>query len=471
MPRDPSGNYTRPLGTTPVDGDPILAANYNSAIDDLATALTASVPRDGSAAMTGALVLPGDPSTALQAAPKQYVDNAVASLASGAFKSPVKAATTANITLSGTQTIDGVALVADDRVLVKNQTTASGNGIYLVKVGAWVRATDFDAWSEIFGTSVIVDQGTTQADTVWICTANAGGTLGTTNVTFAQMQGQIADGTLALARLVNAGGASRLIGRGSAGGAGAWQEITLGAGLSMAAQVLSATVSSILDYQAFTTAGAATWTKPAGALVNDLVFWIAVGGGGGGSVNAQGSGGGGGAGVWGFASCVRFNATEGVTVGAGGTAGGASGGVGGSTVVMQGLMTAYGGGGGSGASGGGGGGWEGAGGAATVGAGYGSNRAFGGGYGAAANASSLYGGGGGAANGSGFPSGASFLGGGGGGGVGLTAGGFAVLLASAGGNGGVNGTAGGVGCGGAGGSTSAGAGGVGQIRVWTLRVA
>jgi hypothetical protein len=460
LPRDGSGTYTRPLGTTPVDGDTILAANYNSAIDDIATALTGSVPRDGSAAMTGPLTLPGDPSTALQAAPKQYVDNAVSSLASGAFKSPVRAATTANITLSGTQTIDGVALVADDRVLVKNQTTASGNGIYLVKVGAWVRATDFDAWSEIFGTSVIVDQGSTQADTVWICTANAGGTLGTTAITFAQMQGQIADGTLALARLVNAGGASRLIGRGSSGG-GAWQEITLGAGLSMVSQVLSATASGIIDYQAFTTAGAGTWTKPAGATANDLVVVTMWAGGGGG-----GSAGGGGGGAFGLLliPAGSLGATVSVSIGAGGAAGSAGG-----NTSFSGL-TVFGGGAGGGAGAGGGGGALSAGGSnggagggplgganaaqggANSGAGGGGSAQAGGGTGGA----SFFGGGGGSATGQG---GASFFGGGGGG---ASAGGS--VLGGAGGGTGVAGTQ----PSGGGGLNAAGA--TGLMRVWTLRV-
>lgn len=462
MPRDGSGNYTRPLGTTPVDGDTILAANYNSAIDDLATALTGSVPRDGSAAMTGALVLPGDPSTALQAATKQYVDGAVASLASGAFKSPVKAATVANITLSGTQTIDGVALVADDRVLVKNQTTASGNGIYLVKVGAWVRATDFDAWSEIFGTSVIVDQGSTQADTVWICTANAGGTLGTTSITFAQMQGQIADGTLALARLVNAGGASRLIGRGSAGGAGAWQEITLGAGLSMAAQVLSATASGLIDYQSYPSAGAGTWTKPAGATANDLVLVTMWAGGGGGGATV--SGGGGGAFAFLLIPAVSLGATVSVSIGAGGAIGSAGGN------TSFGSFTVFGGGAGGATGGGGGGGWLSAGGnngaagggplgGATGNPGGSSSGMSGGGgsnVGTAAGGNSAFGGGGGSNQGTG---GSSFFGGGGGGFTGGTS-----VLGGAGGGNGVAGTqpAGG------GGVNAAGA--TGLMRVWTFRV-
>jgi hypothetical protein len=70
-------------------------------------------------------------------------------------------ATTANITLSGTQTIDGVALSADNRVLVKNQNTASQNGLYVVRATAWVRATDLDANTELNnGVLVYISRGT-----------------------------------------------------------------------------------------------------------------------------------------------------------------------------------------------------------------------------------------------------------------------------------------------------------------------
>lgn len=81
-----------------------------------------------------------------------------------AIKAPVKAATTANITLSGTQTIDGVALVSGDRVLVKDQSTASENGVYVVATGAWTRALDFNGNSDVAeGTLVSVTSGSTSA--------------------------------------------------------------------------------------------------------------------------------------------------------------------------------------------------------------------------------------------------------------------------------------------------------------------
>lgn len=100
----------------------------------------------------------------------------------------VRVATTANITLSGTQTIDGIAVVAGDRVLVKNQTTASQNGIYVVAAGAWTRAIDADTSAKVTsGMLIPVDRGTAQADQIWRLTTNSPITLGTTSLTFAQV--------------------------------------------------------------------------------------------------------------------------------------------------------------------------------------------------------------------------------------------------------------------------------------------
>ena len=127
-----------------------------------------------------------DPTTALQLATKQYVDAVAQGLDP---KASCVAATTTNITLSGTQTIDGVALIAGDRCLVKNQTLSQNNGIYVVAAGAWTRATDMDNWLEVPGAFTFIEQGTAYADTGWVCTSNAGGTLGTTPITWVQFAG------------------------------------------------------------------------------------------------------------------------------------------------------------------------------------------------------------------------------------------------------------------------------------------
>ena len=96
------------------------------------------------------------------------------------YKASVSAATTANITLSGTQTIDGVAVVAGMRVLVKNQTTASQNGIYVASAGAWTRATDADASAELGAAVVGVDAGTANGGELWTTNFKTTDTLGTT---------------------------------------------------------------------------------------------------------------------------------------------------------------------------------------------------------------------------------------------------------------------------------------------------
>lgn len=102
------------------------------------------------------------------------------------FKESVRAATTANITLSGTQTVDGVALVADDRCLVKDQSTGSQNGIYVVKAGAWQRASDADTNAEVTsGLAVVAEQGTANGSKLWILTTANPIVVGTTALAFA----------------------------------------------------------------------------------------------------------------------------------------------------------------------------------------------------------------------------------------------------------------------------------------------
>jgi len=109
---------------------------------------------------------------------------AAASAAGIKWKDPVINATTANITLSGEQTIDGV-LTSTSRILVKDQTASEENGVYVTAAGAWARATPMDTWDEHVSASVIVGQGTVHGDSGWICTVDAGGTLETTAITWA----------------------------------------------------------------------------------------------------------------------------------------------------------------------------------------------------------------------------------------------------------------------------------------------
>src|SRR4051794_7585517 len=108
-----------------------------------------------------------------QKAVKTYVDNTLQGLS---WKQPVRVATTGNGTLSSAfangQTVDGVTLATGDRILIKDQSTASQNGIYVVQAsGAPVRASDADSSAELLNATVYVSEGTSNADTAWSQTA------------------------------------------------------------------------------------------------------------------------------------------------------------------------------------------------------------------------------------------------------------------------------------------------------------
>ena len=100
-------------------------------------------------------------------------------------KGPADAATTANVTLSGAQTIDGVALVAGDRVLVKNQTLGAENGLYVVAAGAWVRTADAGTSAELVPGAIVFVAGGSAHGGQWFGLATPGPiTLGTTVLDF-----------------------------------------------------------------------------------------------------------------------------------------------------------------------------------------------------------------------------------------------------------------------------------------------
>ena len=118
---------------------------------------------------------------------KYYVDTVAQGLAP---KAACQVATTANITLSGLQTIDTYTTLAGDRVLVKNQGTSSQNGIYIASASAWTRSTDMDVWSEVSGAYTVILSGSANVNTGWVCTASASGTIGVTSMPWVQFSSQ-----------------------------------------------------------------------------------------------------------------------------------------------------------------------------------------------------------------------------------------------------------------------------------------
>ncbi|WP_239499327.1 phage tail protein [Pseudomonas putida] len=123
--------------------------------------------------------------TVVKATRAWVVDYVAAELNKLDAKQSVRVATTANMVLSAPQTIDGVAVIAGDRVLVKNQTLAKDNGLYVVANGAWSRSEDADSSVEVTSAlQVSVEQGATQADTRWQLVTDGVIVLGTTALVF-----------------------------------------------------------------------------------------------------------------------------------------------------------------------------------------------------------------------------------------------------------------------------------------------
>jgi len=207
------------------------------------------------------------------------------------YKASVRAATTANIAgLGGSapNTLDGVTLAANDRILVKDQSTGSQNGLYYVATlgtganGTWTRVTDADGAGELTaGAVVLVEEGSTYADTQWMLTTNGTITIGTTALVFERKD------------------------------AGAAQ-------------------TGFTNITKFTSSG--TWTIPAGITKAKVTV---IGGGGSGVASASGGGGGGGAIK--YLSGLTPGNTIAVTVGAGATAG--AGAAGGTSSVASGTQT------------------------------------------------------------------------------------------------------------------------------------
>ncbi|ULT69594.1 phage tail protein [Pseudomonas sp. BC42] len=188
IPPDVGGRWIREIGLFDADGDLVAVANCAPSFKPLlaqGTGKTQVIRMNFIVANTAQIVLKIDPAVVL--ATREYVDNAVIeALAKLDFKHSAVVATTANIALSGIQTIDGVLLPADARVLVKNQTQAKDNGLYVVSsTGVWTRAQDADTSLEVTpGLFVSIEKGTVNGDSVWQLVTDGPIVLGTTPLAF-----------------------------------------------------------------------------------------------------------------------------------------------------------------------------------------------------------------------------------------------------------------------------------------------
>jgi hypothetical protein len=179
---------------TPTNATDAATKGYVDTASALKLNLTGGTLSGAIAMGTNKITGLGTPTADADAVTKSYVD----AIAQGIdAKASVVAASSANLTLSGAQTIDGVSVIAGDRVLVKDQTTTTNNGIYLCASGSWTRTTDADTYSELIAAYTFVEGGTVNANNGFICTIPTSGTLGSTSITFAQFSGagQVTAGT------------------------------------------------------------------------------------------------------------------------------------------------------------------------------------------------------------------------------------------------------------------------------------
>ena len=152
---------------------------------------TISTQNANNVAVTGGTITGlTSPSAGSDAATKTYVDNLITGIKTRII---CRAASTANVVIASAlengDVLDGVTLVTGDRVLLKNQSTGSQNGVYTVVVsGSASRDTEFDVISELAGQLVVIQEGTVNADTIFLCTTDTSATLGTTTITFTKVE-------------------------------------------------------------------------------------------------------------------------------------------------------------------------------------------------------------------------------------------------------------------------------------------
>lgn len=194
IPESVGGWWVREIALYDADGDMVAVANCAPTYKPLlsqGSGRTQVIRINLIVSSTANIELKIDPSVVL--ATREYVDTSVSEAISKMdFKHSVLVATTANIVLSGIQTVDGVLLPVGARVLVKDQTEAKDNGIYVVPAaGAWKRSQDADTSGEVTpGLLVSVEKGTVSGDSVWQLVTDAPIVLGTTALAFEMVAGR-----------------------------------------------------------------------------------------------------------------------------------------------------------------------------------------------------------------------------------------------------------------------------------------
>lgn len=164
--------------------------NASTARSNLGLGTIATQNASNVAVTGGSITGLGSPSAGSDAATKTYVDNLVAGLKTRII---TRVATTANIDLTADlqngDTLDGITLATGNKVLVKNQTDASENGVYdVVASGTATRNSDYDTIAELAGQIVVIQEGTTNGDTLFLCTTDSDAILGTSDIVFTKVE-------------------------------------------------------------------------------------------------------------------------------------------------------------------------------------------------------------------------------------------------------------------------------------------
>lgn len=187
IPADVGGKWIREIGLYDADGDMVAVANCAPSFKPLlvqGTGKTQIIRMNFIVANTASILLKIDPAIVL--ATREYVDLKVAEeIGKLDLKQSVVVTTLNNIALGGLQTIDGVALEAGARVLVRKQQVASQNGIYIASPGNWARSSDADTSAKVTSALTVgVERGDTYADSVWTLTTDGPVVIGRTALNF-----------------------------------------------------------------------------------------------------------------------------------------------------------------------------------------------------------------------------------------------------------------------------------------------